>query len=216
MKTYSFLLKQLTLEKLSILIILILYGVGVWGINKESDYYASLTPVIIGFGGFLVILNTQKNIYNYLYLFFLFFVGFFIEVIGAKTGAIFGWYKYGNNLGIKWMDVPILMGVNWMSLTYGAAMLGYLISGKMFWQWFWAALFMVLIDVFIEPMACKLDFWCWNNFTLPPPQNFAAWFIISYLLSIPFRLLKHNHETRFAAIYFIIQTLFFMLLNLTA
>jgi putative membrane protein len=216
MSTNTFLLKHLTVEKLSLLFILILFCVGFYGLSfSDLNFFARLTPVVLAFGGFLVILNSGKNFKRIFYLVLIFTVGYLIEVIGVKTGMVFGWYKYGNNLGPKIMDVPVLMGINWLSLLYGAGMLGFLISRKIFWQWFWAAFFMMLIDIFIEPLACKLDFWCWNNATMPPLQNFGAWFLISFILVMPFRFLKHEDESRFAAFYFIIQLLFFVLLNMT-
>lgn len=215
MRLNTFLLKNLTIEKLSILFISILFIVGFLGITfSNQEYFATLTPVILAFGGFLLFINSGKDFKRLLYLALLFVSGFAVEAIGVKTGMIFGWYKYGNNLGVKYMDVPVLMGINWLSLLYGAGMLSFIIFRKAIWQWFFTGFFMVLIDVFIEPVACKLDYWCFNYGTLPPLQNFGAWFLLSFLFVIPFRFINHDNESRFPAFYFLIQLLFFVLLNM--
>src|SRR5689334_23098853 len=36
------------------------------------------------------------------------------EVIGVATGAIFGAYSYGEVLGFKLLEVPLIIGLNWV------------------------------------------------------------------------------------------------------
>ena len=40
-------------------------------------------------------------------------IGFIFEIIGVKTGLIFGHYKYCNGLGTKVFDVPLIISLNW-------------------------------------------------------------------------------------------------------
>ena len=49
-------------------------------------------------------------------------LGFFIEVIGVKTGFIFGSYYYGAAMGIKILAVPLLIGLNWSILVYSTSL----------------------------------------------------------------------------------------------
>ena len=48
----------------------------------------------------------------------IFLAGFFIEVMGVHTGVIFGKYWYGQTLGTKVLDVPLVIGANWLLLIY--------------------------------------------------------------------------------------------------
>ena len=48
-----------------------------------------------------------------------FLITYLTEVIGVKTGLIFGEYSYGNVLGIKLFDVPIIIGLNWVFVILG-------------------------------------------------------------------------------------------------
>ena len=45
-------------------------------------------------------------------------LSFFIEMIGVESGLIFGTYAYGEGLGLKWHDTPLIIGVNWVILVY--------------------------------------------------------------------------------------------------
>jgi uncharacterized membrane protein len=47
---------------------------------------------------------------------------------------------------------------------------------------------MTVFDIFMEPVATKLHYWFWlestgNSFIVAPFQNYAAWFVISYVLA---------------------------------
>ena len=72
---------------------------------------------------------------------------------------------------------------------------------------------MTFLDIFIEPIAIKLDFWQWQN-SIIPMQNYVAWFIISFFLFLFFRKVNKNLSNRFSTIVLAIQFLFFTILNL--
>ena len=40
------------------------------------------------------------------------------EILGVNYGLIFGKYDYGDNLGLKLLGVPLLIGLNWVVLTF--------------------------------------------------------------------------------------------------
>ncbi|MBK9792799.1 MAG: carotenoid biosynthesis protein [Sphingobacteriales bacterium] len=72
---------------------------------------------------------------------------------------------------------------------------------------------MTLLDVFIEPVAIRLDFWQWQNNVIPF-QNYVAWYLISFLLFLFFRRVNGAIQNRIAIIVLAIQFLFFAILNL--
>ena len=47
-----------------------------------------------------------------------FAVGVSVEIMGINTGILFGDYTYGDVLGFKLRDVPVLIGVNWFIIIY--------------------------------------------------------------------------------------------------
>ena len=57
----------------------------------------------------------KKSFIFTLTLIFLF--GFLVEFIGVQYKFIFGDYSYGNALGLKIFQTPLIIGVNWINLS---------------------------------------------------------------------------------------------------
>lgn len=142
--------------------------------------------------------------------------GYASEVVGVQTGLIFGQYAYGHTLGLQWQEVPLILAVNWLMLLYTSAMVI-----NHFWHSFHpvlkallSAALMVALDVLIEPVAMKLDFWMWEGGHIPL-QNFVGWLVIAFGLQL---LLQYSmpRDTRnhMGVLLFGLQVLFFGALNL--
>ncbi len=143
----------------------------------------------------------------------LFLIGFWIEVIGVKTGSLFGVYEYGNTLGFKLLDVPLLIGVNWFLLsvsTYGVV--SYVLKNK-YVIIVVSSTLMVLLDLLIEPVAIQLDFWSWQNGVIPI-QNYLMWWIVSAVMQLIIYSTKLRFNTAICIAIFLSQILFFTILNL--
>jgi putative membrane protein len=76
-----------------------------------------------------------------------------------------------------------------------------------------AAMLSTLFDWVLEPTAIKLGYWQWTPAGKIPLYNFVCWFIISAALLVIFRLLKFDKHNQFAVHLFIIQLLFFLVLQ---
>lgn len=142
----------------------------------------------------------------------IFLAGFFIEVIGVKTGKIFGIYWYGSTLGWKVLEVPVMIGLNWFLLVYLITVSLQKIKSLPLFAAVAAGL-MTLLDYFIEPVAIRLDFWHWQNEYIPV-QNFIAWYVISFFLFFFYRSVNKPVHNPIAPLVLAIQFLFFALLNL--
>jgi putative membrane protein len=142
-----------------------------------------------------------------------FLTGFFIEVVGVATGLIFGAYTYGGTLGLKWLNVPLLIGLNWLVLIYCTNV----IAHKIPFPWWVKVLagtgLMVGLDFFIEPMAMQYDMWAWQGNQVPV-QNYVGWFIASLVLSALFHIFRFSKKNRIAMFVYVIQLIFFMALEL--
>ena len=128
---------------------------------------------------------------------------------GVKTGILFGQYAYGPTLGFSVFDVPLVMGVNWVMLC-----LAFSAISLYFFQNFWlkvliAALLMVILDVLIEPVAIKLDYWQWEGDVIPF-RNYLTWFIASTALNgllLRFEVIQKN----IIAIYLIMSQIIYFI-----
>lgn len=137
--------------------------------------------------------------------------GFFMEVAGVHTGLVFGEYAYGKTLGWKLIDVPLTIGLNWFLLVYLIAV----VLDRLRDPWVFAlagALMMTVLDVLIEPVAIRLDFWSWSGNSIPL-QNYIAWYLLSLVLFRFFRWRHERVENAMAPVVLAIQYLFFIALN---
>lgn len=142
----------------------------------------------------------------------IFLLGYGVEVAGVHTGMVFGEYAYGDTLGLKLFDVPLVMGLNWLTLVYSV---GVIFNRWNISTWIKAALgacVLMFLDFFIEPIAIHYDYWSWKTVSVPV-QNYVAWFIISFFFLIFFYTLNFKKENKLAFLYFMVQLLFFASLN---
>ncbi len=176
--------------------------------------FKALTPFnLILSAAILLAFHTQWNRAFITFCIISFFTGFFVEVAGVASGYIFGQYEYGPTLGFKILNVPLIIGLNWLMLTYSTGSICSRLAVHPVLKAVFAASLMVILDLFIEPVAIELDFWSWHN-NIIPLQNYVAWFIISFLLHLLFFLLPFRKENPAAKYLYLLQLVFFIILCL--
>ena len=201
--------------KVSIIILIAFYISGIIGIltkNQTIDFL-SLTPLNLLVNATLLLLNHQKGT-NKQWLVFLIIavIGYFIEVIGVTTGVIFGDYFYKTTLGWKLFETPLIIGVNWMLLTYGVVYtIGIKIKNTIGIA-LASAFVLVALDILIEPVAMKYDFWTWKQ-AIVPFKNYIAWFFISFILCYIVAHYKSMSKNNFAPYLLVMQFIFFGIFN---
>lgn len=192
------------------------YLAGVVGLQLSftRPWFLALTPFNLLLSA-AILFSFHKDL-NRAFLFFCilsFLTGFFTEVAGVASGLIFGQYSYGNTLGVKWLGVPLIIGLNWLILIYSTGIICSGLKVHLVLKAAAAAFLMVLLDLFIEPVAIASDFWSWE--TLPVPvQNYVAWFAISFFLHLLFYSLPFRKENPAAKFLYLFQLVFFMILCL--
>jgi putative membrane protein len=122
-------------------------------------------------------------------------------------------YYYGYALGFKLKHVPVIIGINWLMLILATQSIAQKFSNKLYIIAAIGASLMVVLDLLIEPIASKYEFWHWHNDVIPL-QNFVAWFIISFFFHGLGTVMKFNKENKMAVFVFAIQLIFFAFLNL--
>jgi putative membrane protein len=204
---------------IALTILVILHTVGLIGTAFFDEDLMKLTPVNLIISVAIVLWFHES--YNKLFVFYLAVVytfGYLLEFAGIRSGKIFGQYFYGNNLGIKLADVPLIIGVNWVMLSYCSMSIVGILSDKFtslkhqFIAPVIGAILMVFSDFWIEQLSQRLDFWYWKNNTIPI-QNYTAWFLFSFAFNLLFVRLHLYSTNKVAAVLFILQLLFFIGLN---
>jgi putative membrane protein len=208
--------KKISKEQVSIGLILSmhLFGAIIIG-NNAIENFILLTPLnLLASLGLILWNHTTWNAVFLRISLFCFFAGLIAEMIGTNTGLIFGTYDYGKSLGFKVLNVPLMIGVNWLMLIYAAVAAINELSPKLHFVWkaLFSAILMVGLDLLIEPVAMKHDFWYWKNNVIPF-KNYVDWFFLSFILLLIFhRFLFLKNKTAIAL--FGSQLLFFLILNL--
>lgn len=201
------------LSNFIIFISLIFNLIGLCLIIRDNSIlqYSSLAICFIA----ILVFSFEKNFSLKLLRTFLFIacIGFIIEVVGVRFGIPFGKYIYGNNLGIKIFDVPLVLGLNWLLLVYISINLVSIFKLSILKQSILVASLMLLIDFIIEPIASKLGFWYWFD-GFAGFFNYLSWFIISFLFAFFFLSRNEVKTNHIAILHYFVYLVFFIMLGL--
>ncbi|MDA3818670.1 MAG: carotenoid biosynthesis protein [Prolixibacteraceae bacterium] len=196
--------------------LIIFYIVGTVGflIPQTRVIFEKLIPVSLIINIFMLLLF--HKIYNAKHLIFfasIIIVTIAIEAIGVQTGQLFGAYIYGASIPVKVFGTPVLIGVNWLMLTYGAV---FLIRSKKALRKLLpilVGLLMAGFDYVMEPVAMKTDMWTWM-FNEVPLQNYVMWFVVATVIGGCYELFNINTDNKIAGRIFVLQLAFFGVLNI--
>ena len=161
--------------------ILIFYAVGLAGflIPWTHDLFQKLIPLAVLVNVYLLMVNHEDMRRRDILIFITIFIaGFFIEVLGVNTGFPFGDYRYGKIMGPQIMKTPLIIGFNWLMLTYCAYYLMNFLPVKSYFKPFVGGFFMLAYDFLLEPMALTLGMWNWDQKAVPL-TNYISWYIFS-------------------------------------
>jgi len=164
----------------------------------------------------LLVIFFSHNLIDEKYLGFIvitYVLGFTAEWIGVHKGWLFGNYAYGKTLGTKLLDIPLTIGVNWFLLIYAVGVTMKLSRIRSQWaRIILGALMLVWLDLLIEPVAIRFDYWHWANNVIPF-KNYVGWFIVSGLMLWIFEQFNFRKQSWVAPLLLLVQFVFFGILN---
>lgn len=208
------------------------HTIGFVGMFFYKDLILATTSLNLLLMAGLVLYTQQKiNLAFIIFIIICFVTGVAVEVVGTRTGYLFGQYQYGTMLGITFKNVPWVIGVNWFLIMYCCgitvhtiynqlvarlppAVGKYTLYVKILSLTSDGALLAVLFDWIMEPAAIKLGYWQWLGEDGEIPSfNYLSWFAISFILMAAFNLLKFSKQNIFAVNLLLIMTTFFLLVR---
>lgn len=203
-------------ERLISWILVLFYVIGAIGfmIPSMSVMFFQLTPLAL-LTTFLFVLLYHEKPYNsktILLFVFIYLSGLLIEIIGVKTGVIFGSYRYGSGLGIKVWDTPLIIGINWLLLTYTTHSLVSKWKISQFLKITLASGMMLIYDIILEQAAPFMEMWSFSNLEVPM-KNYIVWFLLAFLFNTLLTLFKIDTRNKMAPKLFIMQLVFFTVLT---
>jgi uncharacterized membrane protein len=196
-------------------ILVIFHAVGLYGLVFGDDpaSFRRLTPLNL-----LLTLGLVLAFHRHWSKAFLVFAGvvlltgFLAEIVGVHTNLLFGHYQYGQALGPKLWQVPLVIAANWLLLVY---VTGNLVQALTLAWWAKAGLaagLMVLLDLLIEPVAVVLDFWTWEHYRIPA-ANYWGWLGVGLLLQLYFQRARLAKGNPLAGLVYGLQVIFLLALN---
>lgn len=192
-----------------ILVLYYLVGMILFLAEGTRTIFSILTPLSL-IMSFLAVLIYQPSWSPRLVLAFLavFLAAIFTEILGVQTGVLFGEYVYGNALGIKILDTPLMIGLNWLILIYCTSAIANHFFSKRIIRIVVGAGLMVVYDLVLEYVAPAMDMWSWQT-RYPGIRNFLMWFLLAFIFHSLFQGLNLKIENRPARYLYLIQFLFF-------
>jgi putative membrane protein len=202
-------------EKYLIIIFGLFYLVGAIGhiLPLTKKIMFNLTPYVLLISSLVVYFyfeSKQKEKFN-VWVIGTYIFTFIAEAIGTNTGLLFGKYSYTNNLGFRLMNVPLVIGLNWVFIVLGSILIAKKAKQNIYITSLLAALITVMFDIILEPAAIKLQYWSWWQGKIPI-YNYITWFILSG--TIAYFYLKSDIKTKnkLPIYYLLIQVVFFAIL----
>ncbi|SNR50322.1 carotenoid biosynthesis protein [Hymenobacter mucosus] len=197
-------------------VLLLFHTTGFLGMafSKDPSFYLQFVPLnLLLTAGLLFAFQRDRSPAFWGFCLVVSLVGFFVEVVGVSTGKIFGQYEYGATLGLKWQQTPLIIGLNWLMLTYMTGVLALRLPLPAFLRAVVAALLLVGMDVCLEPVAVRYDFWTWQ-YDVIPLQNFKGWFLVALILQVYFNRVEFDKRNELVPFVYMLQLLFFFGLSM--
>jgi putative membrane protein len=194
----------------------VVFGVGVIGIAVRATraamlalvLYVLLVCAILLFFNILRGLKRQDAPRFIGWCSFVFLATIFLEALGVNYGLVFGAYRYSDVLGLKVWGVPLIIGLNWITVILGSISLLNKFTQRISFLALGAGCLAFLFDYLVEPGAIFLGLWQWEGAI--PLQNYAAWFCIAALGAGAFTYTKVSFDGQLARSLLLAQTLFFI------
>jgi len=192
------------------------YAVGVIGhfTPRLRLLIEGTTPALLAAGAVSVatatLLSVDRSFRQRVFLWMLFvsLAGLAVEMVGVASGFPFGSYTYGTPLGLSFHDVPLVIGLSWLTVVLGGISLAQRLAAGRIASSLIVGAFALATDIVLEPAADVLGYWKWEDFAVPI-ENYISWFIISAFFGYLFRFTGSKIGTLLPVWYTLIQVLFF-------
>lgn len=221
--------------KFQTFLLLIFFTVGIIGHSLEETFplMIVLTPYVLLISGIWAIHRCYNKKYVLFWILIAYIITFFLEAVGVSEGLIFGPYYYGDVLGPKIFNVPIIIGLNWVIIIFSLLLFSeWLINSsfksqlnnkvRFFFTSVLTATFAMLFDFLMEPAAIGLTYWTWTLTSDPmniPTQNFIAWFLISFSFALTYLIIPKKERMNLEGSphspwFVLIQVVFFIAIRI--
>lgn len=209
-----FYISLLNKKEETIKFIIIFYFIGLIGFICPLTYkfFVRLTTPSLILMALVIFYNNNHKLKSYVVFITIFILGLLIEIYGVNTGKIFGNYKYNNALGLKVMNTPIIIGLNWLILVYSSNSLTRILFNNIIIRIILSSIIMVVYDLILEQASSFMKMWEWEN-NIIPFKNYISWFMVSIIFNFLLEIFKVDTNNNIARVVFGVQFIFFLVLT---
>jgi len=128
--------------------------------------------------------NDKKSLW--FFLFAIIYAVIFENINIYLSQNVIGGYFYNPNFKLFILETPLFIILSWAMIIYSAQKITLALPIKKFTQPFIAALLVLLIDLSLDAIAIRLNFWTWRGYSLTegfwgvPANNFLGWLLIAF------------------------------------
>jgi bisanhydrobacterioruberin hydratase len=204
-------------EKETKIFFVVFYSVGIAGLIFPGSYslFIALIPWSLLLNVICLALFHHGPLdvkTSFVFLFIcLFSIG--VEIAGVNSQCIFGAYHYQESLGIRLFNTPLIIGLNWLFLTYSTSSVMEDVKMPVVIKITSAATLMVVYDIVLEQVAPKLEMWEWNN-GIVPLRNYLVWFALAVIFHSLIKSFGIKTRNPLSLVILVSQFVFFIALIL--
>lgn len=208
-------ISQFSKPQIAIALLVIIYAVGITGLLSPYQHlFLTLTALNLALTcGLYIWANDDFSTGFKMSFISVFLIGLVVEIIGVNTGLLFGVYTYGDPLGFKILETPVMIGINWFLLSFSSYGILKSFIGSLWIRILLGAALMMGLDYLIEPVAIHLDFWTWESIEVPL-QNYLMWFLTAAVVHWVLNLINARTDRFLSFGIFGLQFVFFLTLKL--
>jgi len=178
-----------------------------------QDWFVTKTPLnLLLISIALILFYPFVNLKEFTTFIMIAIIAFYSEWLGVHFGWIFGDYSYGQNLGWKIEGVPFLISMNWAVLVLITATLATRLVQGLVPRVIIGSLLMVFLDIFMEPIAPRFDYWEFAGGSAPI-LNYIGWFGVACLLQTIVQKSDFIGDVRISLHLYVVQLIFFAWFN---
>ena len=125
--------------------------------------------------------------------------GLVAEAVGTSTGVPFGRYEYADSLGLRVLDVPVVVPLAWAMFAYPALLVGQRLARTALGATAVTAWALASWDLFLDPQMVEAGHWRWTDVqaSLPaspevPLSNLLGWVLVGAVIAGLLQLLPRR------------------------
>ena len=130
-------------------------------LNGKALEVVTIATVYCGAGAMLLhALLSYGTKYLLRYFLATLLFGYFIELLGVHTGWPFGIYSYSDSLGLKILEVPLVVPFAWVMMVHPVLVAARRITRK--WTFLYGGALLAAWDLFLDPQMVAAGRWSWK------------------------------------------------------